>query len=71
MSHHFPEHLIGQTALAWCARCSRMTEHRIDRVAVASHAGKVGPCLEHGPKYHLTKKQIASRRRERQRELFP
>ncbi len=71
MSEHFPEATIGLTTLAWCNVCNRMTSHRIYRVALHAHAGKVGPCLEHGPRVELTKKQIEQRRRSRQKELFP
>jgi hypothetical protein len=70
MSQHLAEQAIGQTTLAWCPTCSRMTNHRVDRVAVDSHAGKAGPCLEHGPKYELTKDQAERRERAKQKELF-
>jgi hypothetical protein len=71
MSEHLRESSIGNTTLAWCTKCNRMSKHRIDRVAVNSHAGKPGPCLEHGPKAELTKDQLDRRRRQRQKELFP
>jgi len=47
MPAHFPESVIGEKTLAWCRVCNRMTDHRIDRVAVDARAGKIGPCLEH------------------------
>ncbi len=50
MSEHLQESLIGSEVLAWCKKCGRETRHRVDRVAVGSHAGKAGPCMEHGPK---------------------
>jgi len=71
MSEHLTESAIGQTTLAWCPTCARMSKHRVDRVAVGSHAGKPGPCLEHGPKNNLTKDQQQRRERGRQKELFP
>jgi hypothetical protein len=48
-----------------------MTNHRIDRAAAGSHAGKVGPCIEHGAKHQLTEEQKRRRERQRQKELFP
>ena len=68
---HFPESAISQHTLAWCPTCGRMTNHRIDRVSVTSHAGKVGPCVEHGAKHNLTHDQKTRRERQRQKELFP
>jgi len=50
MSEHLPESLIGSEVPAWCKVCKKETRHRVDRVAVGSHAGKAGPCMEHGPK---------------------
>ena len=50
MSEHLPESLIGSEVLSWCRVCKKETRHRVDRVAVGSHAGKAGPCMEHGPK---------------------
>lgn len=77
MSQHFTERQIGLYTLAYCPKCSRMTNHRIDRVAVDSHAGKVGPCMEHGTKWlsakqqaHAEKANRAARRRRLQPELF-
>jgi len=37
MTEHFPKSTL--TATAWCQRCRRSTEHRIDD-------GRVGPCLD-------------------------
>ena len=77
MSEHLTEAAIGQIVQTWCSVCKKLTRHRIDRVAVDSHAGKPGPCLEHGPKVNTrgeSKKQEATRiKRERQtstRDLF-
>jgi hypothetical protein len=50
MSEHLPESLIGTEVQSWCRVCGKQTRHRVDRVAVGSHAGKAGPCLEHGAK---------------------
>lgn len=77
MPSHFTESQIGLYTLAYCRKCGRMSNHRIDRVAVDSHAGKVGPCMEHGTR-HLTAKQQAhaekanraARRKNLQTELF-
>jgi hypothetical protein len=48
-----------------------MTNHRIDRISVTNHAGKVGPCVEHGAKNNLTQEQKKKREKQRQKELFP
>jgi hypothetical protein len=37
MSEHFPKSTL--TATAWCLKCHRATEHRIDD-------GRKGPCLD-------------------------
>jgi hypothetical protein len=37
VSEHFPKSTL--TATAWCLKCNRNTEHRIDD-------GRVGPCLD-------------------------
>ena len=37
MPEHFTRNTL--TATAWCAKCARSTEHRIDD-------GRVGPCLD-------------------------
>jgi len=71
VSEHFSEQAIGESYLAWCTTCSRMTMHRMDRVTVTSHASKPGPCLEHGPRVELTKAQAQRRAKQKQRELFP
>jgi hypothetical protein len=71
MPAHFTGAAIGQHTLAWCRQCGRMTNHRVDRAAVGSHAGKVGPCIEHGAKHQLTQEQQRRREKQRQRELFP
>lgn len=78
MSEHLPECLIGTECVAWCDNCANYTMHRIDRVAVGSHAGKIGPCLEHGPKVNAggeNKKQehqrLARECEEREGNLFP
>lgn len=66
MTEHLPENMIGERVLGWCDVCRAETKHRVDRVAIGARAGKIGPCLEHGPKVNQrgeTKKQ------ERNREL--
>jgi hypothetical protein len=70
VSEHLPEHLIGTETQAWCRACNRMTWWTVVRVAVGSHAGKPGHCLEHGPRATLTKAQAERRRKQRQGELF-
>jgi hypothetical protein len=37
VTEHFPKSTL--TATAWCAKCGRSTEHRVD-------GGKIGPCLD-------------------------
>jgi ribosomal protein L44E len=73
MSEHLPETLIGQTLLAYCDVCEKNTNHRVDRVAVGSHAGKIGPCLENHVAL-LTKRQEKTRQQlanaQRQPGLF-
>jgi len=73
MTEHLSESSIGQEVTTWCNKCKRDTRHRVDRVAVGSHAGKPGPCLEHVTQW-MTADQIAiedQRRRDRaQGKLF-
>lgn len=38
MAEHYTRNTL--TATAWCTKCGRNTEHRIDN-------GRKGPCLEH------------------------
>lgn len=74
MSEHLPENLIGSQIQAPCSTCNRHTWHRVDRVAVGSHAGKIGPCLEHGPKGDAAgrnKKQANQLRRRQQQQRQP
>lgn len=33
-----------ESVTAWCPRCQRMTEHRVDH---SPTGGRLGPCLEH------------------------
>lgn len=78
MAQHFPENLIGTYTQAWCRKCGRMTNHRIDRVATDSHAGHIGPCMEYATR-ELTQKQKSqkerllqeAKRRHLQPQLFP
>lgn len=74
MSEHLSESAIGTEVTSWCGRCQRLTLHRVDRVAVGSHAGKPGPCLEHDAAW-MTKEQIRRDTRAnkdwQQRKLFP
>ena len=65
MAEHLPEHMIGEIVPAWCGVCQAETKHRVDRVAVGSHAGKLGPCLEHGAKGN---ERGESKKQERDRE---
>ena len=73
MSEHLTESAIGTEVPAYCAKCKRTTTHRVDRVAVGSHAGKPGPCLEHASQW-MTQDQIARREylaeQSRQGKLF-
>ena len=73
MSEHLTESAIGEEAPAYCRKCKRITQHRVDRVAVGSHAGKPGPCLEHASQW-MTLDQIARRayalEQSRQGKLF-
>lgn len=70
MAEHLPESLIGEAILARCNVCQRDTKHRVDRLAIDSHAGKIGPCLEHGPKTNASghTKAQAEKHRRRQEE---
>lgn len=70
MSEHFPENAIGDDCTAWCNKCGRLTRHRLDRVAVTSHASKAGPCLEHGAPA-LTKAQARRRAEAAQQQQQP
>lgn len=38
MAEHYTRNT--ESATAWCSKCNRMTEHRVD-------GGRRGPCLEH------------------------
>jgi ribosomal protein L44E len=73
MSEHLTESTIGGEVTAYCPKCKRPTAHRVDRVAVNSHAGKPGPCLEHHSQW-MTQDQIARREylleQTRQGKLF-
>ncbi len=73
MSEHLSGQAIGQTCTSWCHSCRRFTIHRVDRVAVGSHAGKPGPCLDpgHAPKPEVTKQQQRRRIEQRRREMNP
>jgi hypothetical protein len=68
MSEHYTRNTLEVTA--WCKPCSRNTQHRVD-------AGRLGPCLEHGPKVDangLSKTQAKRRAKaaaeHQQQELF-
>jgi hypothetical protein len=55
-----PEHYTRNTleCTAWCAKCQKMTQYRVD-------GGRRGPCLEHeAPK--LSKAQEARQRKAAQ-----
>lgn len=72
MTEHLPENMIGEHVLGWCDVCRAETKHRVDRVAVGARAGKIGPCLEHGPKVNdrgETKKQERRRLADQQGTL--
>lgn len=73
MSEHSTEASIGEEITTWCTKCKRFTAHRVDRVAVGTHAGKPGPCLEHHSQW-MTLDQIARRetlkREAQQGKLF-
>ncbi len=70
MSEHFPQNAIGDDSVTWCNTCKRLTRHRLDRVAVTTHAAKAGPCLEHGPRTQLTKAQQQRPEKRKQGNLF-
>jgi hypothetical protein len=74
VSEHLPEHMIGETVYAHCPTCHRTkgkfeTRHRVDRARQGTHAGKVGPCLEHQDN-ELTQAQRERRAKARQGNLF-
>ena len=67
MSEHLTESSIGQEISAWCEHCHRHTRHRVDRVAVGSHAGKPGPCLEHhAPEFTKAQERRLEKKRAEQ-----
>jgi hypothetical protein len=66
MSQHYPESLIGETDETWCATCGRMTKHLI--VRHSEHAGRLGHCLEHGPKVNERGESKSQEKRREQRE---
>jgi hypothetical protein len=65
MTEHFPKSTL--TATAWCLKCHRNTEHRIDD-------GRVGPCLDENhpapplPKAEIPKLELP--KQPEQKELF-
>jgi hypothetical protein len=78
VSEHYPRNMIGETVPAFCQVCQRVTDHRVDPVTIEQKAGKLGPCLEHGPKVNErgeNKKQARVRedreRAARNPRLFP
>ncbi len=60
-----PEHYTRRTleVTAWCGKCGRMTQHRVD-------GGRRGPCLEHdAPEF--SKMQLARRRKAERAKQNP
>lgn len=49
MTEHYTRNT--ESATAWCARCGRMTEHRVD-------GGRLGPCLDEKHPVPMVKAQI-------------
>ena len=73
MSEHYSSNMVGEIILAFCNTCGRNSDHQIFRVSVDNPAGKLGPCMEHGPKGPSQKQLRDRERREResaQRDLF-
>ena len=60
MTIHYTKNTLEVTA--WCAKCQRDTQHRVD-------GGRRGPCIDPGhPVQELSKAQIAAReKREREK----
>ena len=60
-----PEHYTKNTleCTAWCKRCGRMTQHRVD-------GGRRGPCLEHDAP-ELSQEQIRRRKQEEKERQQP
>lgn len=61
MTEHYTRNTLEVTA--WCNRCARQTQHRVD-------AGRQGPCLEHTAP-ELTQEQKRRRDREARARLQP
>ena len=57
MAEHYTKNTLECTA--WCARCQRMTQHRVD-------GGRQGPCID--PAHPKPKATKAQERRQRKAE---
>jgi len=68
MSEHLRESMIGELITCWCPICKADTPHRVDRVAIGSHAGKKGQC-QNAHRGYLTKEQETRRWKEKQQRL--
>jgi len=67
MTEHLTRQAIGQETTAWCDVCGCFTRRDVFRVAIGSHAGKPGPCKEHGTNY-FSKAQAARREKQKKEE---
>jgi len=58
-----PEHYTRDTleCTAWCNKCRRMTQHRVDGV-------RRGPCLEHEAPQFSQKQLARQKKQERERQ---
>jgi hypothetical protein len=57
MTEHFTKNTLECTA--WCAKCQRDTQHRVD-------GGRKGPCID--PKHPVPKTTRAQEKRIRERD---
>ena len=63
MPEHFTKNTLGCTA--WCARCDRMTQHRVD-------GGRRGPCIDPAhPVREFSQAQLARQKKEQREKQQP
>jgi hypothetical protein len=62
-----PEHFTRNTleCTAWCAKCQRFTQHRVD-------GGRQGPCIDPShPVKQFSQAQLARRKKEERQNRQP
>jgi hypothetical protein len=68
-----PEHFTRGTleCTAWCNKCRRNTQHRVDHPAAGGKGGgRRGPCLEHTAA-PLSQKQLEAKKKREKEALNP